>query len=66
MKKTISFLYWHTLRKPLHWVSCISRKAIYLIEKEYLGYCRNECKNCYKWRCCVRDPGETPFKKCRR
>lgn len=36
-------------------------------EKEYLCYCRNGCKQCYKWNCYCRSEKEgTPYKKFRR
>ena len=61
MKKLLSFLYWHLLRKPLHKAETLR----HTIEKEYLGYCTHGCQNCYKWRCSLRDKGLTPFKKYR-
>ena len=36
-------------------------------EKDYLGYCRNGCKQCYKWYGYCRSQREgTPYKKFRR
>lgn len=37
------------------------------VEKDYLGYCRNGCKECYKWNGYCRSHREgTPYKRFRR
>lgn len=37
------------------------------LEKEYLGYCRKGCKECYKWKGYCRSEKEgTPYNKFRR
>ncbi len=37
------------------------------IEKDYFRFCRNGCKNCYKWRCAVRREREgSPYRKFRK
>ena len=36
-------------------------------EKERLGYCKNGCGKCYRWKCPVRSKKQgTPYKKFRR
>lgn len=65
MRKIVSFLYWYTIRRPLHLTIYWAEKLEKKIERDYLQYCQKGCSQCYKWKCSVRSDGETPFRKYR-
>jgi hypothetical protein len=61
-KRLIGAIYGIFIEKPLRKL-CNWKKDF---EKEYLGYCKNGCVNCYKWNGICRDKREgTPYKKFR-
>ena len=66
LKKISAWVYFHFMQKPLRAFARMLARFINLIEKKCLGYCYRGCGNCFKWKCEVRRPGETPYRKFRR
>jgi len=62
IKKIFACFYYYVLQTPLRKMARWSTR----IEKGCLGYCCYGCEKCYKWKCCVRTPGKTPYRKFRR
>jgi len=66
IKKFFAFVYYYVFQRPLRAIARLFARLVELIEKKYLGYCYRGCKNCFKWECLSRRPGETPYRKFRR
>ena len=62
MKRIVGCLYGIFLEKIMNKISSWTT----IIEQEYLKYCRRGCENCYRWKCCHREKGKTPYKKFRK
>ena len=66
LKKIFAWFYFYFIQKLLRAIKISLSRIIKLIEKDCLGYCYRGCENCYQWKCVIRRPGETPYRKFRR